>query len=198
MHARTTTLLLLLSVLLTTTHAYAFNLTAIEAIPESYVTPKCWVAYNTPIPGCNANKKIPCTDECIKSLASTDTLVRKQCKGNFVHPESILRQILDGGLMYVVCPAYSKTHVEIVESTMYFKPVVSSSVLALDLAPSPTVGSGVYFAGTSTVAGTMGVPVESGAAASGTAEKHSKAARRVVGRWAMVRTAVVAGLWGVL
>ncbi|KAF8241562.1 hypothetical protein K440DRAFT_624071 [Wilcoxina mikolae CBS 423.85] len=192
----TSSILLLLSTLLFTLSHAAFNLTTIEAIPQSYVTPKCWDAYNTPIPGCQY--KTACNDTCVASVRAADPRVRNACKGNFVHMESILQQILDGGMMYVVCPAYSKTAVQIVESTMYYMPGTTSSVLALDLAPSPTIPSGVYFAGTETAGAAKATttPVES---ATGRAGVHSAAVGgRGKGAGWKVAVAVVAVGWWVL
>ncbi|KAF8542771.1 hypothetical protein BDD12DRAFT_823860 [Trichophaea hybrida] len=192
----TSSILLLLSTLLFTLSHAAFNLTTIEVIPQSYVTPKCWNAYNTPIPGCKY--KTACNNTCIASVRAADPRVRNACKGNFVHMESILQQILDGGMMYVVCPAYAKTAVQIVESTMYYVPGTTSSVLALDLAPSPTVPSGVYFAGTetATVGGTTDTTA-SEESAIGSASVHSAAVggrRKGVG-WKVAVVAVVAVGW---
>ncbi|KAH0603522.1 uncharacterized protein H6S33_007844 [Morchella sextelata] len=91
----------------------SLSLGDLESIPSDTVTPGCLSAYNQEITACPAaadfKAKKTCSDECISALNtfSDDTIL--VCRQAFVSPDSLLRRLLDGGLVKVLCPAASSS-----------------------------------------------------------------------------------------
>ena len=108
---RTTIFTTLLAAATAVSATSSFSLSALEEINKDEVTPGCYKAYTASIEGCSASTS-SCSEVCLKAIASADIIVREECAGAFVGMGSVLRRVVDGGILNIVCPP------EIGESTM--------------------------------------------------------------------------------
>lgn len=122
----------------------SLSLSDLETIPSDTVTPGCLSAYNTEISACPAaadfRAKKTCSTECQDALTqfSKDTIL--VCRQAFVSPDSLLRRLLDGGLVTTLCPAASSS-TSTAAPTTTSAPAPSKSSSASHSAPASTSSS---------------------------------------------------------
>ncbi|KAL0637338.1 hypothetical protein Q9L58_003671 [Maublancomyces gigas] len=89
----------------------ALSLSDIDALPDNMVTPGCQSTYSQEISECPSasdfQAKKACSDDCIDALNTHQQDVILSCRQAFVSPSSLLRKLLDGGLVTTLCPAAS-------------------------------------------------------------------------------------------
>lgn len=93
----------------------AASLGDIEPLPSKEVSPGCFTQYNAPIDGCTISelKSKKCTPECVTDLSAHATDVIVVCRLAFVGPNTLLRTIMDGGLVGRLCQQTMKEEDEV-------------------------------------------------------------------------------------
>lgn len=86
----------------------AVSLNDIDPLSPESVTPGCLSTYSQPIDQCPSasdfRAKKTCSDDCISALTSHQQVVILSCRQAFVSTSSLLRRLLDGGLVSTLCP----------------------------------------------------------------------------------------------
>lgn len=120
----------------------SLSLPDLESIPSDTVTPGCLAAYSKEITACPAaadfKAKKTCSTECQDALNtfSDDTIL--VCRQAFVSPDSLLRRLLDGGLVTTLCPVSSSSSTSVAAPTTTSAPAPSKSSSASYSAPAST------------------------------------------------------------
>lgn len=87
----------------------ALSLNDLDPLPDNMVTPGCKTTYGQEISECPSasdfQAKKTCSDDCIDALNSHQQDVILSCRQAFVSTSSLLRRLLDGGLVTTLCPA---------------------------------------------------------------------------------------------
>ncbi|KAI5795351.1 hypothetical protein DFH27DRAFT_117537 [Peziza echinospora] len=89
----------------------AVSLKDVEPISSSEVVQGCTTAYNAEIKNCSKDQFTSgtCTEACISDLQTHSTNVMLACRQAFAGPGTLLRKIIDGGLVVTLCPGGGST-----------------------------------------------------------------------------------------